>query len=301
MAGSCILSRQRNATHHVLLRDSLRNDNDKGDLVLDCIDGCRHGKWRRHVDDRRIRLHRCFRLLHGVENGQTDVCSASLLGRDAPDHIGAISDGLLTVKRALRAGKALADYTRVLVHCRRRTRTHEARLGRPLGRRPGNVAKSAHSRMHPATHNTKPRAGHIRLFRAMQTAARPQTHTPSGRTKSQHEIDQDTKRGDSTNGTASANVPQNQRSRRCDFPRSARATRLQGRVGSTPPRSRLIPLLMMFTASWVASEASRCGNQWKAHGRTNSIPTPQSQKLEQYAGEDTSASGPEQQNDGRHG
>ena len=262
MAGSCILSRQRNATHHVLLRDSLRNDNDKGDLVLDCIDGCRHGKWRRHVDDGRIWLHRCFRLLHGVENGQTDVCSASLLGRDAPDHIGAISDGLLTVKRALRAGKALADYTRVLVHCRRRTRTHEARLGRPLGRRPGNVAKSAHSRMHPATHNTKPRAGHIRLFRAMQTAAdRKRTLPPDARNRS-------------TKLIRTRNVgTQKQRNRLCKCPPKR-----------TEPPLRLCPhctrdalartcgqhstSLWIDTTSRVASVASRVGSMGKRTAQT---------------------------------
>ena len=288
MAGSCILSRQRNATHHVLLRDSLRNDNDKGDLVLDCIDGCRHGKWRRHVDDGRIWLHRCFRLLHGVENGQTDVCSASLLGRDAPDHIGAISDGLLTVKRALRAGKALADYTRVLVHCRRRTRTHEACLSRPLGRRPGNVAKSAHSRMHPATHNTKPRAGHIRLFRAMQTAAdRKRTLPPDARNRS-------------TKLIRTRNVgTQKQRNRLCKCPPKR-----------TEPPLRLCPhctrdalartcgqhstSLWIDTASRVASEASRCWLQWKAHS-PNSVDRHLSDRLSHQG------VAPGLQNDGRHG
>src|SRR5690606_21654393 len=57
-------------------------------------------------------LHSC---LDRVEHRQPKVCSATLARRYAADHSGAVLDGLLAVKRALRAGKALADNLGVFI------------------------------------------------------------------------------------------------------------------------------------------------------------------------------------------
>src|SRR5579883_1554450 len=67
------------------------------------------GKRRRHIDDAGIALGRGARFGNRVEDRQVEMARAAFARRHAADHLGAVGDRLLGMKRALGAGEALAD------------------------------------------------------------------------------------------------------------------------------------------------------------------------------------------------
>ena len=75
------------------------------------------------------------RFMHAVKHRQADMGLAAFAGGDAADHLGAVSDGLLGVEGALRAGDALTNDLGVLVdqdgHAALRFRLRFRRRDRP--------------------------------------------------------------------------------------------------------------------------------------------------------------------------
>ena len=75
----------------------------------------RHAVGRRHIDDARIGAGRLDSLLDRIEHRKAEMRGAALARRHAADHARAVSDRLLGMERALRAGEALADDAGVLI------------------------------------------------------------------------------------------------------------------------------------------------------------------------------------------
>ena len=99
-----------------------------------------------------IEQHVCYTLAAPARRACTSACrlrskrgSAEGLGRTS-NHLGAVGNRLLTVEGALRACETLADYARVFIHSRGRTRAHEPAVGRCrlLGSLLGERAESTH-------------------------------------------------------------------------------------------------------------------------------------------------------------
>ena len=74
------------------------------------------GKGRRHEDDRSIGPGLATGLAHRVEHRNAVHARAALARRHAGHNFGAVSYGLLSVERALAAGDALDQQTRVFVN-----------------------------------------------------------------------------------------------------------------------------------------------------------------------------------------
>lgn len=101
--------------HHVVLRHTLRNANDQGDLRFQSLDdGGRSARWW-HIDDGGMWIGGLLGLRHRSEDGQSQMLGASLLGGNAADQLGAVLQSLLAVERALFAGESLADHPRIAV------------------------------------------------------------------------------------------------------------------------------------------------------------------------------------------
>jgi len=101
---------------HVLLRDTLGDANNQRDLCFDGFKDPGGCEGRGNVDDRRIAVGSLLGFCNCVEHRETQVSGATFLGSNAANHLGAVSNGLLAVERALLSGKSLADYFGVLVH-----------------------------------------------------------------------------------------------------------------------------------------------------------------------------------------
>ena len=70
---------------------------------------------RRHENQRRIRAGLANRIRDRVEHRHVKVLGASLAGRHARDHFGAVLDHLLRVEAAFAPGEALHDDARLFV------------------------------------------------------------------------------------------------------------------------------------------------------------------------------------------
>ena len=95
--------------HHVEDRDALGDADDKRDFGIDRFEDRVGGKGRRHIDDAGVAPGFGARLVNRVEHRQIEMAGPAFSRGDAADHLGAVGDRLLGVKRALRAGEALAQ------------------------------------------------------------------------------------------------------------------------------------------------------------------------------------------------
>lgn len=101
--------------HHVVLGHTLRDAHDERDFRIEGFDdgSCGTGWW--HIDNGRMGIDCLLCLRNGCKDGQTQMLSAALLGRNAANELGAILQRLLAVEGALFAGESLADDARVAV------------------------------------------------------------------------------------------------------------------------------------------------------------------------------------------
>ncbi len=94
---------------HVEHRNAFGDADDQFDLGIDGFQDRVGREGGRHVDGRRGGAGLRLGFGDGVEHRQFQVGRATLAGRDAADHLGAVGNGLAGVEGALGAGDALAD------------------------------------------------------------------------------------------------------------------------------------------------------------------------------------------------
>ena len=87
--------------NHILLGNTLGNGNNQGDLGLNGLQDGTGGHGGRDVDDGSIGLDLPGSVSNGVEDGETQVGLATLLGGDTSNHVGAVVNGLLGVESTL--------------------------------------------------------------------------------------------------------------------------------------------------------------------------------------------------------
>src|SRR5208282_2754904 len=95
--------------------DALGNTDDQRDFGINGFADRIRRAGRRHVDHAGVAPGFFSRFGNRVEHRQVEVRGATLSGRGAADHLGAIGDRLFGMERAVLAGKALADHFGVLV------------------------------------------------------------------------------------------------------------------------------------------------------------------------------------------
>src|SRR5262249_17452690 len=101
--------------HHVEHRNAFGDADDKGDFGLDRFaNRIRSASWR-HVDHARVAIGLLLSLRYGVEDRQAEMSGAAFARRCAANHLGAVGDRLLGMKRAVLAGETLADDLGALV------------------------------------------------------------------------------------------------------------------------------------------------------------------------------------------
>ena len=96
-------------------RNAFGDADDQRNLRIDGFENGIGRKGRRHIDDGGISAGFLAGFQHGVKTGKTDMRRATLAGRHAAHHLGAIGNRLLGVEGAVVAGDALADDLGVLV------------------------------------------------------------------------------------------------------------------------------------------------------------------------------------------
>lgn len=98
---------------HVVLWHTLRDaHNQRNFSVQGFHDGSGSaGRW--HIDDRGMGIRCLFGFRNGGKDGQAQMLSTALFGRNATNELGAILQRLLAVKRSLFTGEALTDNTGV--------------------------------------------------------------------------------------------------------------------------------------------------------------------------------------------
>ena len=101
---------------HVVHRDAFGDADRQVELGLDRLPDRRRGARRRHVDHAGVAIGLGLRVRNSVENRQPEMSRAAFAGRGAADHLGAVSDRLLGMERAVLAGETLADDAGVLVY-----------------------------------------------------------------------------------------------------------------------------------------------------------------------------------------
>lgn len=76
--------------HHVVLGHTLRDAHDKGYLRIEGFDdGSCSARWW-HIDNGRMGIDCLLGLRNGRKDGQTQMLSTALLGRNAANELGAI-------------------------------------------------------------------------------------------------------------------------------------------------------------------------------------------------------------------
>ena len=147
---SSIRSRDDRSSYPDLVRlgDALGNTNDQRNLIVDGFNNGVSSCWRRNVDHGRVRLSlldslhettdvtrtdlsipkgdhqwRFTHLLHRPEHRQSKMNRSGLFGRNAPNHVRSICQGLLDVERSLffkrtpRAGMSITPSRSELAEC----------------------------------------------------------------------------------------------------------------------------------------------------------------------------------------
>src|SRR5262245_950908 len=94
---------------HVEHGHAFGDADDEGDGGVDRLEDGIGGVGGRDIDHARIGAGRRGGLAHRVEDREAEMGGAALARRHAADHARAVSDRLLGMERALRAGEALAD------------------------------------------------------------------------------------------------------------------------------------------------------------------------------------------------
>src|SRR5271169_377275 len=132
--------------HHVENRDALGDAGNKRDFGIDRFEDRVGRKGRRHIDNAGVAPGFGARLVNRVEHRQIEMPGAAFSRGDAADHLGAVGDRLLRVKRTLRAGEALTQdlrrridqnrhqrtsLTAVTIFCAASARFSAARIGKP--------------------------------------------------------------------------------------------------------------------------------------------------------------------------
>ncbi len=87
------------AAHHVMLRNALRDAYHKVQLSLDSFQDSRRREGRWHVNGSCIAACGCFGICYCVEHRQPQMRAATLLGRHAANHLGAIGNSLAGMQR----------------------------------------------------------------------------------------------------------------------------------------------------------------------------------------------------------
>mmetsp|Transcript_22445 Transcript_22445/g.39819 ORF Transcript_22445/g.39819 Transcript_22445/m.39819 type:complete len:372 (+) Transcript_22445:906-2021(+) len=108
-AGPGLLAHDLLDLDHVVLGNTLSDADNEVNLSLDSIDDGRGSERRGDIDDASSGTSGGLGLLNGVEDRETEVGAATLLGGNTTNHLSAIGNSLLGVEGTVLASKTLAN------------------------------------------------------------------------------------------------------------------------------------------------------------------------------------------------